>query len=80
MLKARVAALTVTLALAGGTLTACSEDRWCEQDATDTKVADRFCEQGVPGYEWEPDGDGKKKKKKRKKSLGVVTPDTRATA
>jgi hypothetical protein len=68
MKKVRLAALTMTLAVAGMGLTACSSDRWCEFDATDTKVADRYCEQGVPGYEWEPDSDGKTKTKTKVKS------------
>jgi hypothetical protein len=47
-------------------LSACSSDRWCEHDATDTTVSDSFCEKNTPGYEWESGGDGKKKSKKRK--------------
>jgi|GEM_PF-2270562 len=68
MLKARLAALTVTLAIAATGLTACSQDRWCEHDATDQKVADSYCEKGIPGYEWEPDSDGSKKSKSKSKS------------
>lgn len=68
MLKARLAALTVTLAIAATGLTACSQDRWCEHDATDQKVADSYCEKGIPGYEWEPDSDGSKSKKSKSKS------------
>ncbi|MBA9001950.1 MULTISPECIES: hypothetical protein [Thermomonospora] len=70
MSKGRLAAMAVTLAVAGGMLTACSsEDRWCEHDATDTRVADRYCEQNTPGYEWESgDGGSKTKVKKRKRS------------
>lgn len=56
----------VALAVAGVGLTGCSQDRWCEYDATDTKVADSYCEKGTPGYEWEPDSDHKTKTKKKK--------------
>lgn len=42
-------------------LTGCNNtskpDTWCEQDYSDTRVSDSFCENGSPGYEWEPDGD-----------------------
>lgn len=72
MFKLRVALLTAVVAVAGTGLAGCSSDRWCEIDATDTKVADRFCEQGLPGYEWEPDSDKKvKKSKKRSKSTST---------
>ncbi|MEU4838906.1 hypothetical protein [Nocardia testacea] len=57
---------TVVIALAAGLgSVACSSDRWCEFDATDTKVADSYCENGTPGYEWEPDSDGKNNSKKK---------------
>lgn len=68
MLKVRVVGIAMSLAVIGGGLTACSESRWCEHDATDTKVSDRFCKQGTPGYEWESGSDKKKSKKKKKKS------------
>ncbi|MFG1998346.1 hypothetical protein ACGFNU_04275 [Spirillospora sp. NPDC048911] len=68
MSKARSAILAGTVLVAGLGLGACSEKRWCEQDATDTKVANKYCEDGTPGYEWEPDSDKKKKKKKKKSS------------
>ncbi|NKY32463.1 hypothetical protein HGA13_05150 [Nocardia speluncae] len=57
---------TAVIALAAGLgSAACSSDRWCEFDATDTKVADSYCEKGTPGYEWEPDSDGDGKSKKK---------------
>lgn len=30
---------------------------WCEHDDSDVVVANSFCEQNLPGYEWEPDDD-----------------------
>ncbi|MEU5880857.1 hypothetical protein [Spirillospora sp. NPDC047279] len=65
--KARNTVLAMTVLVAGIGLSACSGKRWCELDATDQKVADRYCEAGTPGYEWEPDSDKKKKSKKTKK-------------
>ncbi|MEV3926987.1 hypothetical protein [Actinomadura coerulea] len=52
MWAALVAALfSVTLVLG---LTACDgKHRWCEWDSTDTRVPNRYCEDGLPGYEWE---------------------------
>jgi len=74
MSKVRSAALAVTVLIAAFGLSACShQKRWCEFDATDTKVSNKFCENGTPGYEWEPDGDKHKTKTKTKKS----TPKTR---
>ncbi|WP_280426793.1 hypothetical protein [Nocardia carnea] len=49
-----IAALLLTTALIS---TGCGKDRWCELDATDTRVDNAFCENGTPGYEWEPDSD-----------------------
>jgi hypothetical protein len=49
-------------------LSACSSDRWCEHDATDTRVSDSYCKKNTPGYEWESDGHSKTKKKKKRKS------------
>lgn len=73
MRKARRLSIVATAVIIAGGLTACSNDRWCEFDATDTKVADSFCEKNTPGYEWES-GDGghsstkvKKRKSKKKK-------------
>ncbi|WP_395109511.1 hypothetical protein [Actinomadura sp. SCN-SB] len=56
-------AATVLFSAAG--LSACSSDRWCEHDATDTRVSDSYCERNTPGYEWESDGGSSKKRKKR---------------
>ncbi|MEU5988196.1 hypothetical protein ABZ806_04375 [Spirillospora sp. NPDC047418] len=66
MAKTRPVALALAALIAAFGLTACGQDRWCEHDATDTKVSDRFCKNGTPGYEWEPDGDHKTKHKKTK--------------
>jgi hypothetical protein len=70
----RLTATTTLLAVTATVLTGCSSDRWCEEDATDRRVADSYCEQGTAGYEWEPDGDDTKvkirkpaKKKKRRR-------------
>lgn len=68
----RLALSVVTLAVVAGGLTACSEkERWCEHDATDTVVANSYCEKNTAGYEWEEESSGgtkvKKKSKKAKK-------------
>ncbi|MGV9612152.1 hypothetical protein [Nocardia xishanensis] len=63
---AAVLALTV---LAGAATAACSRtERWCELDRGDVVVENSYCEQGLPGYEWEPDHDKPKYKRKPKKS------------
>lgn len=67
MVKARSALLAVTVLVAGFGLAACSEKRWCEHDATDTRVSDGYCKNNVPGYEWETDGHKKKTKKTKSK-------------
>ncbi|WP_243716727.1 hypothetical protein [Actinomadura darangshiensis] len=54
-------ALALACLVATFGLTACGSKRWCEHDATDTKVNDRFCKNHTPGYEWESDGHGHKK-------------------
>ena len=67
----RLALSVVTLAVVAGGLTACSEkERWCEHDATDTVVANSYCEKNTAGYEWEDDSSSgtKVKTKKSKKS------------
>lgn len=65
--RLRTVTCTAVLALAAGLgSAACGNDRWCEFDATDTKVDNSYCEKGTPGYEWEPDSDGKSKSKKSK--------------
>lgn len=61
----RLTAITTLLAVTGTGLAGCSS-RWCEEDATDRRVADSYCEKGTAGYEWEPDGDDHKKVKIRK--------------
>ena len=66
MSKTRSALLATAVMVAGLGLTGCSEKRWCEHDATDTKVSDSFCKNNTPGYEWES-GSGHKKSKKSKK-------------
>ncbi|MBW8482865.1 hypothetical protein [Actinomadura parmotrematis] len=60
----KVPALALAAAVLAAGLTGCGQKRWCEHDATDTKVSDRYCKNHVPGYEWEH-GDYKKKKKKK---------------
>ncbi|TDC49957.1 hypothetical protein E1281_22680 [Actinomadura sp. KC345] len=61
----RPVALTLTVLVAAFGLTACGGgNRWCEHDATDRKVSDRYCENDTPGYEWESGGKSKKKTKK----------------
>lgn len=67
MSKTRPALLAMAVLVAGLGLSACSEKRWCEHDATDTKVSDRYCKNHVPGYEWESGSGHKKKRKKSKK-------------
>lgn len=67
MLKGRLAALAVVLAVTGGMSTACSSNkRWCEHDATDTRVSDSYCKRNVPGYEWEYGSKSKNKHKVKK--------------
>lgn len=56
MLRTRSVALALTGLVAAVGLTACGENRWCEHDATDTKVSDRYCKNNTPGYEWESGG------------------------
>ncbi|MEO3827038.1 hypothetical protein [Actinomadura sp. B10D3] len=66
---ALVAALMSATLVLG--LTACGgkeKDRWCERDATDTRVSSSYCEDGVPGYEWETDDDGHSSHNKHKKN------------
>ncbi|WP_242908410.1 hypothetical protein [Actinomadura terrae] len=59
--------LATSVLVAGLGLAGCSEKRWCEHDATDTKVSDRYCKNGTPGYEWESGSSHKKHKKTKKK-------------
>jgi hypothetical protein len=75
----KVRRLSVTAAIAvivGAGLTACSSDRWCEHDDTDTRVADSYCDRNTPGYEWETDSKHKKSKK-TKTSTKVKSSKTR---
>jgi hypothetical protein len=66
MVKTRSAALALVGLVAVFGLTACGQNRWCEHDATDTMVSDRFCKSNTPGYEWESGGGGHKKSTKHK--------------
>ncbi|WP_459546818.1 hypothetical protein [Nocardia sp. X0981] len=68
--RLRTITCTAVIVLAAGLGTAAcgNKDRWCEFDATDTKVDNSYCEKNTPGYEWEPDSDGKSKTKKPGKS------------
>ena len=70
MTRTRTAAAVLALTvLAGAGSTACARtQRWCELDQGDVVVANSYCEQGVAGYEWEPDHDKPKYKKKPKKA------------
>jgi hypothetical protein len=68
MPKVRLTALAAGVLIAELGLGACSEDRWCEHDATDTRVSDSYCKNNTPGYEWESGDSGKHKKSKTKKS------------
>lgn len=76
----RLAAAAVTALMLPTLLTACGGDRWCEEDATDRKVSDRYCENNTPGYEWEPDSDGKKHKKPKKTKRPPAADDADAPA
>ncbi|MGA6208094.1 hypothetical protein ACPESR_25405 [Nocardia testacea] len=58
MKPCRTRTLTTALAaaaVAAAGLTGCGDREWCEHDQTDTQVDDRYCEDAVPGYEWETD-------------------------
>ncbi|WP_433475416.1 hypothetical protein ACQPZP_43325 [Spirillospora sp. CA-142024] len=68
MLSTRSVALALTGLVAAFGLTACGQDRWCEHDATDTKVSDRYCKNHTPGYEWESDGGSHKKHSNKHKT------------
>ncbi|WP_043737460.1 hypothetical protein [Nocardia asiatica] len=62
--RMRRAALAVVLAMVAALgATACNDGRWCEHDATDTVVEDRYCHDGVPGHEWETPKKSSKPKK-----------------
>jgi uncharacterized membrane protein YgcG len=67
MRRTRRLALAAGIAvIAGASLTGCSDDRWCEHDMTDVRVADRYCEQNTPGYEWESGSSHHKSHKSHK--------------
>lgn len=69
MPKSRSTALALTVLVAAFGLTACGgQNRWCEHDATDTKVSDSYCKSNTPGYEWESGGGSKHKSKHKKTS------------
>lgn len=60
-------ATAATLLAVALSVSACDRtDRWCERDATDEVVDNSYCDQGMAGYEWEPDHDKPKSKKKPK--------------
>ncbi|WP_106396869.1 hypothetical protein [Actinocorallia populi] len=65
----RLALSVAALAVVASGLTACSDktERWCEHDATDTVVADSFCEKKTSGYDWEEGSSGGTKVKKKSK-------------
>ncbi len=66
MSKTPATLLAATVLVAGVAVSACGESRHCEHDATDTTVADSYCEKNTPGYEWESGSDGKSKKRKKR--------------
>ncbi|MFG2088675.1 MULTISPECIES: hypothetical protein [unclassified Spirillospora] len=69
MPKKRPVALALTVLVATFGLTACGGgSRWCEHDATDREVADRYCENNTPGYEWESGSKSKKKSKTKSRT------------
>lgn len=59
-LRGRLGGTALVIVLAGAALTAgcAGSSRWCEHDATDTRVSDSYCEQGLSGYEWETSSGG----------------------
>ncbi|MEU6034358.1 hypothetical protein ABZ801_03035 [Actinomadura sp. NPDC047616] len=62
------AILAVSVLVVALSASACSSSsRWCEHDATDTRVSDSYCEKNTPGYEWESGDSAKKSKKKKSK-------------
>lgn len=70
------AATVAALALAG--LTGCGgSDQWCEHDATDRKVSNRYCQENMPGYEWESsDSSHRRKATKTKTRTGAPAKTT----
>ncbi|MBF6326548.1 hypothetical protein IU451_29030 [Nocardia cyriacigeorgica] len=69
-MRTRATAAILAITVAGGLgATACTRtERWCELDRGDVVVENWHCEQGLEGYEWEPDHDKPKHKKKAKKA------------
>lgn len=69
------AATIAALALAG--LTGCGgSGQWCEHDATDRKVSNRYCEENTPGYEWESSDSHRRKTTKTKTRTGAPAKTT----
>lgn len=72
---------TIALA-AGGLLVATSlvgcgssqPERHCEYDATDEPAMEAYCEAGVPGYEWEYEGESDAHRQKRLKARRTAPP------
>ncbi|HEY8482779.1 MAG TPA: hypothetical protein VIL71_23430 [Spirillospora sp.] len=55
------------------TAAGCNDNvRWCEYDPTDEQVADYFCEQGIPGYEWEWAGESDHRSRYRTPSTSTT--------
>lgn len=68
-IAATIFAVLITVSAVG-----CGPARWCEEDATDTRVPDSYCDAETPGYEWEPDH---KKRKPASKAKPTPKPTTR---
>lgn len=82
-IRSRTTAVVVTFAVAATLgISACNQttdpERWCERDTGDVLVDNSYCEQGVQGYEWEPDHDQPKKYKKPSKASKTGPPTTRS--
>ena len=73
--RLHAAALAAAVAVSALSLAGCAKsERWCELDQGDVVVANSYCEQGIPGYEWEPDHDKPKVKKKPLKAAPKPMP------
>lgn len=76
--SSRAAVVAAAVAISALGLTGCGKtERWCELDQGDVLVDNSYCEQGVVGYEWEPDHDKPKVKKKPKASTSKPAPTTK---